>query len=430
MIRFIPSLLFCLLLIACQTPTVSPTSTVAASPTPVPPTAVPVVQIISHQVVGGPSSDEWRVIGQVKNVGRDALGAIKLSVELIDAADMALADTTVEALMVNLMPGEASPFEASFKSATAPTSALVEVISHSAADGQRAQLVAQMDEFFLNERGELAAIGSVFNSSEQPTELHSLGFLGRGSDGDERLVGRMRIGPRRLKAGESVPILVIAPENPGAVRWELFHDGIRTDKDAGSALEALDVPQLRMTAQGAPFVVGTLLNSGAEPSDGSVLLSIMEDERVIGLTEVEVPRPLQPGEQLAFAAFGFPGANLRFDPGATDQVQIEVRIESKESESSIDPVSLPVDVSAFHSVGSAIFIRGEIRNPTQGELDRATVYAEVRSTAGELITAGWSTIEGLEEDGSADFVLDLPIPVGLDAALTEYDLRAIGLPAD
>ena len=92
-------------------------------------------------------------------------------------------------------------------------------------------------------------------------------------------------------------------------------------------------------------------------------------------------------------------------------------------------VDVQVDVSTFLSVGSAIFIRGTIHNPMDFDVEAATVYAEVRSSTGELVTAGWSVVEALEPGASAEFVLDLPIPVGMDATLTEYDLRAIGLKA-
>jgi hypothetical protein len=64
------------------------------------------------------------------------------------------------------------------------------------------------------------------------------------------------------------------------------------------------------------------------------------------------------------------------------------------------------------------------------DVDAAAVYADVRSSTGELVTAGWSAPKALMAGASVDFVLDLPIPVGMDATLTEYDLRAIALRAE
>jgi hypothetical protein len=63
------------------------------------------------------------------------------------------------------------------------------------------------------------------------------------------------------------------------------------------------------------------------------------------------------------------------------------------------------------------------------DVEAATVYAEVRSSTGEIVTAGWSTVGSFEPGTAGEFVLDLPIPAGMDATLTEYDLRAIGMKA-
>jgi hypothetical protein len=185
---------------------------------------------------------------------------------------------------------------------------------------------------------------------------------------------------------------------------------------------------LHLTAQGAPFVVGTLANSG-DPASGSVLISLFDENRFIGLWELETPRPLETGEQLPFAAFGFPGINLRLDPGDPSAIRVETRIEETAADSAPRLIDMPVDVSAFLSVGSTIFIRGTVHNPMDFDVDAATVYVEVRLSTGELATAGWSAAGSLGPGASGEFVLDLPIPVGLDATLTEYDLRAIGLEA-
>ena len=108
---------------------------------------------------------------------------------------------------------------------------------------------------------------------------------------------------------------------------------------------------------------------------------------------------------------------------------METRIEARPADVGGPPVALSVHVSVFLSEGSAIFIRGTIHNPMEFAVDGATVYAEVRTSTGELVTAGWSESQSLEPDELADFQLELPVPAGMNATLTEYDLRAIGLKA-
>ncbi len=424
---------------ACQTVAVSPTASPSPSSTPPPPTPLPPIRVISHHLSPGSVPGEWRVVGLIENQGQTAVGQVELSVSLIDTAGEAIAETSTGALMSNLFPGEASPFSVTFTAATAPADARVELKTYEATSGRpadgrpsdhrRAELLSELEEFFITGSGELAIMGFVTNPGRSHVSLASLNFLGQGPDGSEKLVAVMQFGPHRLAPGETAPFLALAPENPGAVRWTQYHDGVIAEPPSAGALEIRGEPQLHLTAQGAPFVVGTLANSGTTAAAGSLLVSLLDGNRLIGLWEIEIPRPLKAGEQLAFTAFGFPGVNLRFDARDPSAIRADTRVEESPADETKTSVVLPVDVSAFHSVGSAIFIRGTIRNSTEVKVEAATVYAEVRSSLGELVTAGWSVTVSLEPGGAAEFVLDLPIPVGMDATLMEYDLRAIGLEA-
>ncbi|GMR10198.1 MAG: hypothetical protein BMS9Abin28_1019 [Anaerolineae bacterium] len=416
---------------ACQTVAVTPTASPSPSSTPPPPTPIPPIRVISYHLSPGSAPGEWRVVGLIENQGQVTFGRVELGISLIDTAGKTIAGSSTGALMSNLLPGEASPFSLTLEAATAPAEARVEPLAFEAADGppgghQRAELISELEEFFITGSGELAVLGFVTNPGRSSVSLESLSFLGRGPDGIEKLVAAMQFGPNRLAPGETAPFMALAPENPGAVQWTPYHDGVVAEPPSAGALEIRGDPQLHLTAQGAPFVVGTLANSGTTASTGYVLVSLLHGSRLIGLWEIEIPRPLQAGEQLAFTAFGFPGVNLRFDARDASAIRVDTRVEESLAGQTKTPVVLAVDVSAFHSVGSAIFIRGTMRNSTEVDVEAARVYAEVRSSLGELVTAGWSSAESLEPDGSTVFVLNLPIPVGMDATLAEYDLRAIG----
>lgn len=424
--------------VACQTTAISPTASAAPTSTAVPATPAPEIQVISYELSPGPAAGEWRVVGLVENQSEGFVGRIGLGVTLIDAAGAEIVRKSTETLMSNFHPGEAGPFSVTFEGVYAPAEARVEPLALEPPDGglvletvdhPRAELISELEEFFATGSGELAVMGTVTNPGRSAVSLDSLSYLGRGPDGGEILVAEMYYGPRRLAAGETAPFLALAPENPGTVQWTQYHDGLITEPPNIGALEIRGDPQLNFTAQGAPFVVATLANSGLSASSGTVLVSLLDENRLVGLWEVDTPRPLQPGEQLAFAAFGSPGVRPRLslsDPGA---IRVETRIEARPAEEGGTSVTLSVDVSVFLSEGSAIFIRGMIHNPMEFAVDAAIVYAEVRSSLGELLTAGWSESRSLEPGGSAEFILDLPIPAGMDATLTEYDLRAIGLEA-
>ena len=437
-LRFGALFVFCTALFACETVATTPTTLSVPSPTVLPPTSVPPIRVISAHVSQGPTPGQWQVLGLVENQSEGPIGQVRLLVSLIDAAGEVIESQSVNGLMSNLLPGEASPYSVSFNSAAPPLEAQVEIFSLDSADGittdsqlsdQRPELAFELEEFFLTGNGELAILGFITNPGNRHVALNSFGFLGRAANDSVKSLAVMQFGPKQLAPGEIVPFLALAPENPGAVRWIPFHDGLHAESRSSSSLEVREEPRLHLTAQGAPFVVGTLVNTG-ETAAGSVLISLFDGNRLIGLWEVITPRPLEAGEQLPFVAFGFPGISLRFDPGDPEAIRVSSRVEQSAPEAASTPIHLPVDVSTFLSVGSAIFIRGTIRNSMAFDVVAATVHAEVRSSTGELVTAGWSALESLSAGASVDFVLDLPIPVGMDATLSEYDLRAIGLRAE
>ncbi len=430
--------MFCTALFACETVATTQPARPIPSPSVLPPTTVPPVRVISHHLSQGPTPGEWQVLGLVENQSNSPIRQVRLRVSLMDAAGEVIESQSAISLMSNLLPGEASPYSVTFDSADAPVEPQVEVSTHESADGstfdnqesgQRPELVFDLEEFFITGSGELAMMGFVSNPGNRHLALDSLGFLGQSANDRVKSIAIVQSGPKQLAPGETAPFLALAPENPGAVRWILFHDGLISEPPSSSSMEILGDPLLHLTAQGAPFVVGTLVNSGKAAS-GSVLISLFDGNRLIGLREVSTPRPLEAGEQLPFAAFGFPGISLRFDPGDPEAIRVSTRVEQSAPDVASTLIDLPVDVSTFLSVGSAIFIRGKIHNPMAFDVDAATVYADVRSSTGELVTAGWSAPEKLVAGASVNFVLDLPIPVGLDATLTEYDLRAIGLRAE
>jgi hypothetical protein len=386
----------------------------------------------------GSALDEWRVVGLIENQGQNIVSQLQLNVSLLDATGDIIAEESTGTLMSNLLPGEVGPFSVSFEGVAVPVGAKVETLNHEPAkassiedspNSTRPELVAELDEFFVTGIGELAIMGFITNPGNRHIALDSLGFLGLSSNDTEKSLATMKFGPNRLAPGETAPFLAVAPENPGAVKWILYHDGLDTEPPSRSSIEIRETPTLHLTAQGAPFVVGALANSG-DAATGAVLISLHDENRLIGLWELETPRPLRTGEQFPFAAFGFPGVNLRLGPGDPNAIRVEWRIEEFATDRAPTLVDMPVDVSTFLSVGSAIFIRGTVRNPMDFDVDAATVYVEVRSSTGGLVTAGWSTVGTLEPGASGEFVLDLPIPVGLDATLTEYDLRAIGVKAE
>lgn len=386
-------------------------------------------RVASFNLVPGLVPRDWRVIGRVENQGKTGVHSLKLRVALLDAANQELAAATIRPLLSNLAPGEHSPFSVNFESVGEAVAAEIELLDYELMEFQRAELEVRLEEFFDLESGELALFGSITNPETQSVVLSEIGFLAEGPGNLSLFLAPMAYGPHTLAPKETVSFIALAPEDPGLARWSSYHDGSIEFQPPLVALELVGPPHLEFTPQGLPFVVGTLVNRGRAPEQGGVLLFLHEGERLVSMLNIQTPLPLDVQEQLPFAAFGFPGFELRRRSDDPEAFRVEARVESQLAELGQIQVLLPVDVSAFHSVGSVLFIRGSVHNPLDESLRSAAVFAEVRSVTGELLTAGWSSAEGLVPGESQAFVVELPLPEGVDATLSEYDLRAIGLQA-
>jgi hypothetical protein len=87
-----------------------------------------------------------------------------------------------------------------------------------------------------------------------------------------------------------------------------------------------------------------------------------------------------------------------------------------------------LEIDHVETIGSSLFVRGRITNPSEEDLEGPTVMGAVYSTSGDLWTAGWSTPqERIAGNDQLEFGFDLPWPAGFDLAQAEYDFRALAL---
>lgn len=308
---------------------------------------------------------------------------------------------------------------------TAPTplAAVATTSPESAGTGSTVELAVEIGDQFITSQGELAILGVVSNPDLAPARLQLLSLVAIDPNGQPSARANLRYGPSLLMGGERVPFLAVAAHNPGHARWEVVASAA-TGGTAGT-IELLGEPDLRLTPQGAPFVLGQLHNPAGEPQDARLLLTLWQGDRLLSVCGLDTPVALGPGEQLSFSAIDFPGFELRAGGVAAEDLRVEARVESAAASATAEPLALTVEV--FHSVGSALFLRGTVTNQQSRSLDLPAVLAEVRSLNGELWTAGWTVMTGsLGPAEQRDFVLELPLEQEIDPALAEFDLRAYG----
>jgi hypothetical protein len=378
-------------------------------------------------LLAGGAPGDWLVIGLLRNPAGVGVSNVRIRVTVADSRGNQLAELTTGTLMSNFAPGEAGPFIAEFPGVGPAVTAEARVDSFERHFIRRSKLEIEVLEEFLTETGDLALLGTVTNPSSQVQSFVSLGLIGFGGASQPRSVAVLQHGPRALGAEESVPFLALARGNPGQLNWQAYHDAVEVGARVPDSLVMDEAPRVRIDSQGNVFVVGSLRNAAGAPAQASVLIMLWEGDRILSLTELRAPVPLQAGERLAFAAQDFPGLSRRLAGSDPATLRIESRIEGADPAG--QPMVLQAEVEAFHSVGSSLFLRGILRNETLHTVDPAAVLAELRSTDGELLSAGWFTAPGpLASGEQTEFVIRLPLPARTDPGAVEFDLRALGSP--
>jgi len=399
----------------------------APGPTFVSATAQPFFEFDSIVLLPGAAAGDWEVMGLLRNSSGLGAANVQIWVAIADDRGVRLAEVRTGPLMASLAPGEASPFFVQFPGVGSASTVEARVDSFSPGFVRRSRLEIEVLDEFTTEGGELALLGRVTNLGSQPQSFGSLGFVGFGPTSQPVSLAPLLYGPRIIGRGETVPFLAMADGNPGELRWQSYHDAVEIQAQVPHSLAMAEGPRLQVDSQGELFVVGSLRNEAGSPAQARVLIILWDGDRIVSLSGLLAPLPLQAGDRLAFAIQDFPGLGPRLAESDPASLRIESRIEA--TAQSGQPSVLQAEVGAFHSVGSTLFLRGLLSNGTPRTVDPASVLAELRSSDGELLSAGWFTAPGpLAPGEQTEFVIDLPLPDGTDPGELEFDLRALGSP--
>jgi hypothetical protein len=188
-------------------------------------------------------------------------------------------------------------------------------------------------------------------------------------------------------------------------------------------------PAWHRTAQGRGFVTGEIRNPGALPVLPEVAVALWSQGELVGLEILRSAVPLPPGETLAFGAETFPSLSERLERlGVAPQDVVPSAIVSGSAASVSTEARLDIAILYFETIGSRVYLEGTLTRTGEQPLAGAEIHGALRSVDGELQSAAWMPIAPGSPGTPVPFRLDLPLPAGIDAALSEIDLRAIGLP--
>ena len=415
-------------------PALSPSATTVITPTKIPTiSATPTLEVEIQEltVLPGDTPGDWTVIGLLENQSGQKLTSVSVEISVLDADDTLLATQDIPIPLSHLGLEETSPFKAHFPDVGFAATAIAKIFAHETISFERAQVKVEVLSSVPTGDGRLAILGTVVNSSFKQVIIHSLGILG--IDSDDRLVDFTPSATvlSSLGPGEKTPFLAIMESDPGEVEFTTYIDATTTLNQEENLFSTPEPPKVLLTEQGAPLVVGSIRNDDNRSRWSTLLLILKLEDEIVTVAPVRPPIPLQPGESLAYAISDFPGLSTqlaRYESQA-DALSAEIVVDPLASQPA-DQIAVPLDlrITHFEPIGSSLILKGVVSNSGEGDVESVSILVAVRSTTGELLTAGWSAnAQSLAVNDTLDFILPLSLPQGADMAMSEYDLQVLGL---
>jgi hypothetical protein len=408
------------------TATLLPTKTTTPSPTP--PTEI-VIQDIN--LLAGDDPGEYYVIGILENQSGEQIESISIRVSILDKDENLLSEQVVPPFLNRLSPKAESPFKAYFTNVGEAASVTAHIDAFQSTEYPEAMLEISDLTTVPTIDGGIAILGLVENPNATSMVIDALGLLMVDPQGDPIDLLPYTAGLSMLDPGDRVPFLVLLPEDPGEVEFLPYYCVDPTRGELAASLSVSTPPKVLFTEQGNPLIIGTITNEDERPFMMEFLIVVRIEDEILTIASIRPSLPLRPGETRPYAFTDFPGlaAQLARYEAQVGELTAEILVDRRASRPSDRTlVQLDVQITQFEPIGSSLFIKGVIYNPNEKGVESATVLAAVYSTAGELLTAGWTDLrEILPANESHEFILHLSLPQGADPAMNEYDLQALGL---
>jgi hypothetical protein len=416
---------------ALSVPGTTPAAALQATDLPASPTGpLPEIAFSDITVVHGDHAGEWSVLGTARNSSDFALEAVLISVELLDPNGSPTVGATVQLPLSLLQPDATSPFIAQLEQVEAPAGARASLASFQRSSEAPASVSLGGVHATQGPDG-VIVIGTVQSNDPRDLRIHDVVVTWRDAS---RSVAGLAIAsvPGAIVADNgSLPWIAQAPGATPDTRFEVFTAASTVNTEGGSPLVTSAEPTWRVTSQGRGFATGAIRNTGDAPALPEVAIAASAAGRLISLEILRSTVPMQPGETLLYAADRFPGLEATLDAEGIEitDITLGVYLNADAVPASTGVVvPLPVSIQQSEAIGSSVFLRGAVSNPSSVQLKSTMVFVSLRSTTGEPQSARWLELAPPPAGASTEFTLDLPLAAGVDPAMSEYDVRAFGLP--
>lgn len=380
------------------------------------------------EIVVVPAKVGVQVVGLARNDSSLPLRDVSLAIDLLDDEGASLGRLSAVLLLSSVQPGALSPFRAAVPEGLSPASTRVTLEGFRV--GTRVPINVALESASMAPSPDgTRLLGLVRNEGTQALLIRDMAVVWRDRGGSLTGAEMAALPQAALPPDGSLPWTALAPDAVEGGEVDVFAAATALRPSTEVQLEVSVDPAWRRTGQGRGFVTGEIRNVSAIPVLPAVAVTLWAQGELVGLEILRSAVPLAPGEALAYGAETFPSLDARLDRlgvGAQEVVP-SVIVSASGAPASSEP-RLDIAVLHFEVIGSRVYLEGTLTRTGEEPLAGAEIHAALRSVDGDLQSATWLPIAPGSPGAPVPFRLDLPLPAGVNSALSEIDLRAVGLP--
>lgn len=407
------------------------TSTHAPTPTSVPPTPTPDASFHLEALSVLNKEGDTAVIGLIENRTLQAATQITVCIELKNAADKTVAVKSVPLLIQYLPPYQSGPFSATFWGVNQVDHVELEICAFSPTTIELTALNTEILAVTRQSRAEYVVVGRIHNLGTNPAEIRSLQLVIRDSSKKLQEISTGLIFPTFLAGGHTLPFLLITEHPPEIADSHIYLDAIGATPPPSPQISFSLSPSLHYDSQGNPFVRGALRNDNPADYWVSGIIYLQSQGELVSLSKLIPPIPLSSGEVLPFSISQLPALSERMQALSLHPEDLQVRTyidPLASTPSNRQKVSMQIRVTGLELSSGALNLRGALHNPSDMQVESASVVATLFSKDGVVLNAGWHSLKSALDPGeSTSFSLPIGLPRGLSLADIEFDLRGVGL---
>lgn len=417
-----------------SSPPPAQTVTPASSPTPLAsPTPELDYQVDGLSLLPGVQAGTWQVTGRLVNQSKVTVDMGPLDITLYDSSGTAVGQVAEHLGLPVLSPGGSSPFRAVIEAGGAAAQAKVTVRGYTARQSPVTPLEVHLDRLATTSSGVPIVFGTVTNPSSRPVSLEGLVIFAEDSQGHPVSVSSDWTTLSSLAPSQAAPFSASLGGDPqsGLGSLKTAAVGLPLQDRADTSIQLASEPKLTHDSQGNPILLASIRNAGTRPAAAQVLLSLVQGDSVIAVHLYRSPIPLEAGEVRLIGLSDFPGLSPNLVRGEIELNDLlpQAQVDTTGSSSSLVNVApLELHILSYQQISSALYVHCQVTNSGKVPVLSPTVLGGLRATGGTIWSAGEIGVaDRLEPGQSAEGLLLLPLPAGVDPAAGEFDLRAAGL---